>query len=257
MNEQNNPSSAKLKVRQAANHYKSVLETARLAYANKAKESITYQKLGSHDFWQIVYSGLNEAKFAIPPLFNGPEEFFSAFDIKQSCLLKTFLRALILMTQVYLYLFYLLKLIWKCAYSCNSHVGYKGHNHLWFIKGVQSWLYSSGGFKEVWAWIFIHTSWTLQYASKGILFCWKVSSVVRAYNKNVGRFVDHVEGYVFFFDFKYGLRSSWSTTDLLTVVSDRTVRAIQSSWVTRAVVFWYIQDFQQGVACRSSSKLKS
>ena len=111
LNEQNNPSSAKLKVRQAANHYKSVLETARLAYANKAKESITYQKLGSHDFWQIVYSGLNEAKFAIPPLFNGPEEFFSAFDIKQSCLLKTFLRTLILMTQVYLYLLYLLKLI--------------------------------------------------------------------------------------------------------------------------------------------------
>ena len=52
-------------------------------------------------------------------------------------------------------------------------------------------------------------------------------------------------------------RSSWSTTDLVTVVSDRTVRAFQSSWVTRAVVFWYIQDFQQGVACRSSSKLKS
>ena len=32
--------------------------------------------------------------------------------------------------------------------------------------------------------------------------------MVRACNKNVGRFVDHVEGYVIFFDFKYGLRSS-------------------------------------------------
>ena len=30
--------------------------------------------------------------------------------------------------------------------------------------------------------------------------------MVRACNKNVGRFVDHVEGYVFFFDFKYGFQ---------------------------------------------------
>ena len=31
-------------------------------------------------------------------------------------------------------------------------------------------LYSSGGSKEVQAWIFIHTSYTLQYLSEGILF---------------------------------------------------------------------------------------
>ena len=41
----------KVKFRQASNSCKRVLEDAKLAYANKTKESITSQKLGSHDFW--------------------------------------------------------------------------------------------------------------------------------------------------------------------------------------------------------------
>ena len=43
-------SDSKVKFRQASNHCKRVLEAAKLAYANKTKESITSQKLGSHDF---------------------------------------------------------------------------------------------------------------------------------------------------------------------------------------------------------------
>ena len=42
-----------LKSRQAINHYKIVLEAARFPYANKTKESITSQRLGSWDFWRI------------------------------------------------------------------------------------------------------------------------------------------------------------------------------------------------------------
>ena len=38
-----------------------------------------------------------------------------------------------------------------------------------------------------------------------------------------------------FSDFQYGYRSSRSTTDLLTIVSDRTARAFNRSGVTRAV----------------------
>ena len=34
----------------ASNHYKRDLEAAKIAYANKTTESITSQKLGSHDF---------------------------------------------------------------------------------------------------------------------------------------------------------------------------------------------------------------
>ena len=42
---------SKLKFLQASNCCKQVLEAAKLAYANKTKESITSQKLSSHDFW--------------------------------------------------------------------------------------------------------------------------------------------------------------------------------------------------------------
>ena len=45
------------------------------------QESITSQKLGSWDFWQIANSVLNKGKSAIPPLFNSPEVLSSASDI--------------------------------------------------------------------------------------------------------------------------------------------------------------------------------
>ena len=66
-------SDSKVKFRQASNSCKRVLEAAKLAYANKTKESITSQKLGSCDFWQIANSVLNKDKSAITPLFDGPE----------------------------------------------------------------------------------------------------------------------------------------------------------------------------------------
>ena len=63
-------SNSKVKFRQASNHCTQVLEAAKLAYAHKTKESITSQKLGSHDFWRIANSVLNKGKSATPPLFN-------------------------------------------------------------------------------------------------------------------------------------------------------------------------------------------
>ena len=44
------------------------------------KESITSQKPGSHNFWQIANSVLNKGKSAIPPLFNNLEVLSSASD---------------------------------------------------------------------------------------------------------------------------------------------------------------------------------
>ena len=88
--------------------------------------------------------------------------------------------------------------------------------------------------------------------------CWKVSSVVPVF-KNVGerstaknycpvsllsvvskvfeklvnnRIVDHLEKCGLFSDFQYGFRSSRSTVDLLTVVSDRIARAFNRSVAT-------------------------
>ena len=73
-------SDSKVKFRQASNRCKRVLDAAKLAYANKTKESITSQKLGSCDFWRIANSVLNKGKSALPPLFNSPEVLSSASD---------------------------------------------------------------------------------------------------------------------------------------------------------------------------------
>ena len=80
MYQQNKSSESKVKFRQAKNHCKRVLEAAKLAYATKTKESISSQKLGSRDFWQIANSVLNKSKSAIPPLFNRPELLSFASD---------------------------------------------------------------------------------------------------------------------------------------------------------------------------------
>ena len=75
---QNKSSESKVKFRQASNCCKSVLETAKFAYVTKTIESITSQKPGFQDFWQIANSVLNKGKSATLPLFNGPEVLSSA-----------------------------------------------------------------------------------------------------------------------------------------------------------------------------------
>ena len=42
----------------------------------KQKESITSQKLGSRDFWQIANSVLSKGKFVIPPLLKGQDVLY-------------------------------------------------------------------------------------------------------------------------------------------------------------------------------------
>ena len=74
-------SDSNVKFRQTSNRYNRLLEGAKLAYANKTKDSITSQKLGSRDFWRIANSVPNKGKSAIPPLFNGPEVLFFASNL--------------------------------------------------------------------------------------------------------------------------------------------------------------------------------
>ena len=87
--------------------------------------------------------------------------------------------------------------------------------------------------------------------------CWKVSSLyLRIFSKGLqlkttallvfflwfkvfeklvnNRIVDHLAKCGLFSDFQYGFRSSQSTSDLLTVVSDRIARAFNRSGATRA-----------------------
>ena len=73
-------SDSKVKFTQVSNNCKIVLEATKLAHANKTKESITSQKLGSHDFWGIANSVLNKGKSVIPRLLNGPEALPSTSD---------------------------------------------------------------------------------------------------------------------------------------------------------------------------------
>ena len=142
------------------------------------------------------------------------------------------------------------------------------------IKGVWSWLYSSGGSKELWVWTFINTSWTLQYASEGVLFsrllegligrslylrmlgkglqlkpspCYSLLSVVsNIFEKLVNKIlVDHIEKWDLFSDFQYGSRSSRSTADLLTVVFDRIARTFNRSETTRAVTLDISKAFER------------
>ena len=80
MYQKDKSSDSKVKFREASNCCKRVLEAAKLVYANKTKESITSQKLGSCDFWQIAKGVLNKGKSAIPLLFNSLEVLSSASD---------------------------------------------------------------------------------------------------------------------------------------------------------------------------------
>ena len=113
--------------------------------------------------------------------------------------------------------------------------------------------------------------------------CWKVSSVVPIF-KNIGerstaknccpvsllsviskvfeklvsnRIVDHLEICGPFSDFQHGFRSSRSTADLVTVVSDRIARVFNRSGVTRAVAFNISKVFDRVWYAGSPHKLKS
>ena len=62
-----------------------------------------------------------------------------------------------------------------------------------------------------------------------------LSVISKVFGKLVNnRFVDHLEKCGFFSDFQYGFRSSQSTADILTVLSDRIARAFNKSDISKA-----------------------
>ena len=100
--------------------------------------------------------------------------------ISQSYLLKFFVRLLILLTKVSLYLFYHVELIWTAWCSWTFHIDWAGHNRPRFLARVWLWLYFSSGSEDLSTWTFMDISWTSQYVSERILFpdCPKLSYVV-------------------------------------------------------------------------------
>ena len=73
-----------------------------------------------------------------------------------------------------------------------------------------------------------------------------LSVVSKVFEKLVNnRIVDHLENSGLFSDFQYGFRSSESTSDLLTVASDRIARAFNRSGATRAVALDIFKAFDR------------
>ena len=232
-------SDSKVKFRQVSNCCKRVLEAAKLADANKTKESITFQKLGSRDFWRIANSVLNTGKSTIPPLFNGPEVLSSSSD-KAKLFAENF--------------------------SLNSNLDDSGVSLPVFPSRTNLKLHNISVTPKMARKVVMNLDLSKACGPDCIPVvvlknCWKVSSVVPVF-KNVGerstaknyrpvsllsvvskvfeklvnnRIVDHLEKCGLFSDFQYRFRSCRSTADLLAVVSDRIARAFNWSGATRAV----------------------
>ena len=86
-----------------------------------------------------------------------------------------------------------------------------------------------------------------------VFFLWLVKSEKRVNN----RIADHIEKCGRFSGFQYGFRSSRSTADLLTVVSDRIARAFNRSGATRAVALDISKAFDRVWHAGLLHKLKS
>ena len=278
-------SDSKVKFRQASNHCKRVLEAAKLAYANKTKESITSQKLGSGDFWRIANSVLNKGKSAIPPLFNGPEVLSSASD-KAKLFAENFsMNSNLDDSGISLPVF-------------PSRTNLKLHNISVIPNMVRKVIMNldlskASGADRILVVVLKNCEPELPYILAKLLNkflkescfpdCRKVSSVVPIF-KNVGerssaknyhpvslfsmvskvfeklvnnRIVDTLEKCGLFSDFQYGFRPSRSTADLLTVVSDRIARAFNRSGTTRALALDISKAFYRVWHAGLLQKLKS
>ena len=143
-------SESKVRFKQASKFCKRVLQAAKLAYANKAKESITSQKLGFQDFWQIANNVLSKGKSAIPALLDGLEVSPSASE-KAKLFGENFSKNSNLDDSCISLPIFPSRTNLKLHNISNSQGGWKGHNEPWFAKGIWSWLHSSGGSKELWA----------------------------------------------------------------------------------------------------------
>ena len=249
-------SDSKVKCRQASNRCKRVLEAAKLAYANKTKESITSQKLGSCDFWRIANSVLNKGKSAIPLLFNSPKVLSSASDKAKLFAENYSIDSKLDDSGIFLPVFPSRTNLKLRNISVTFKMVRKVVVNLDLSKASGSDCIPVVVLKNCEPGLSCILAGLFNKCLKESCFpdCWKVSSVVPVF-KNVGErstaknyypvsllsvvskvfeklvnngIVDHLEKSGLFSDFQYGYRSSRSTADLFTVVSDRIARAFNA-----------------------------
>ena len=283
--QQNKSSESKVKFRQASNRCKRVLEAAKLAYATKTKESITSQKLGFRDFWRIANSVLNKGKSAIPPLFNGPEVLSSASD-KVKLFAKNFSKNSNLDDSgISLPVFPSRTNLKLHNISITPKMVKKVITNLDSSKAPGPDCIPVVVLKNCAPELSYILAKLFNKCLKESCFpdCWKVCSVVPV-SKNVGerstsknyrpisllsvvskvfenlvnnRIVHQLEKCGLFSDFQYGFRSSRSTADLPTVMSDRIARAFNRSGATRAVALDISKAFYRVGYAALLHKLKS
>ena len=285
LHQQNKSSESRVKFRQASNCCKMVLEATKLAYATKTKESITSQKLGSWDFWRIANSVLNKSKSAVTPLFNGPEVLSSASD-KAKLFPKNFCKNSNLDDSGISFPAFPSRTNMKLHnISITPEMVKKVKTNLDSSKASGPDCIPVVALKNCEPELSYILAKLFNKCLKESCFpdSWKVSSVVPVF-KNVGerstaknnhpvsllsvvskvfeklvnnRIADHLEKCGLFCDFQYGFRSSRSTADLLTVVSDRIARAFNRSGATRAVALDISKAFDRVWHAGLLHKLKS
>ena len=281
MYQQNKSSESKVKFCQTSDCSKKVLEGAKLGYATKTKEFITSQKLGSWDFWRIAKSVLNKGKSAIPPLFNRPEVLSSAPDkaklfaenfSKNSNLDDSSISLPVFPSRANLKLFDISitpKVITNLDSSkasgpdCISVVVLKNYEPelSYILAELFSICLKESCFPDFWKVSLVVSAFkNVGERSTAKNYCPVsfLSVVSKVFAKLLNkRIVDHLEKCGLFSGFQYGFRSSLSTVDLLTVVSDRITRGFNRSGATRAVALDISKDFHRVLLAGLLHKLKS
>ena len=230
--QQNKSYESKLKFKQAVNRCKRILEAIKLAYANKTKESITSQKLGSLDFWRIANIVFSAKLNLLYFLSSTARRCYILHLIKINLFAKNFsknsnhddlgisLPVFSFRTNLKLYnTSVTTKVVKKVITNLDSSkASGPDCNPVEVLKNYE-----------------LEVSYILAQLFNMCLKescspdCWKVSSRVN------NRIVDYLDKYDLFSDFQYGFSSSRSTVDLLTVGSDRIAKAFNRSVATRAV----------------------
>ena len=233
-----------------------VFEAAKLAYANKTKDSITSQKLGSLNFWQTANSVLNKSKSATSPLFNVLEVLSSVYhtaklfdeNFSKNCNLDDSGISLPVFPSRTNLKLHNMSVTPKMVKRIIMNLDLSKASGLDFISEVvlkncepePSYILA-----ELFNTCLKESCFPVcleGFISGPCIYVWQrptsknyrpvsLLSVVRKVFEKLGnnRIVDHLETCGLFSDFLYGFRSSQSTADLLTVVSARNSRAFNRS----------------------------
>ena len=247
----------------ARNNCRKVLDDAKSRYMESNKSRIASQRLGSRDFWKIFNNVFNRGKSNIPPLFDGLEVLSSSKD-KAELFAQLFSRNCSLNSSSY----DLPDFPSRCNDSlCDVHITPQS------VAKVISKLNSStaSGPDNIPVIVLQRCSPELSsilsklfnkcLVESSFPSCWKCPSVVPAF-KNCGErsdphnyrpisllpiiskvfesliksaLVSHLESHGLFSDKQYGFRASRSTTDLLTVITERFYRALDRCGEARVV----------------------